>query len=226
MDNQQQQQQQQQQRQPPNPPNGGNGIPSPFVLLQQHNAKIRVMEETIKELVSGKSNSSVLIGDQNQQLDVNSISDIVMSRIEETMDLKAFYDNDQRLSSEIELLQKTNESQQITLNSLNATLHYIIQNLKLTGPLSFTPTDVNSDINSDVNYDVNDDGYSDVNGDGDGDVNIYSSMIVDGSIPLDFPDNGKSVIINEVANEIREFTQIDEDEEGSNFAKLENPTVD
>ena len=113
---------------------------------------------------------------------------------------------------------------------MNATLHYIIQNLKLTGPLSFTQTDVNSDINSDVNS-VNDVGYSDENqkltGDGDDDdENIYSSMIVDGSTPPDFPVNGKNVIINEVANEIREFTQIDEDEEGSNFIELENPTVD
>ena len=223
---QQQQQQQRQQQQPPNPPNGGNGIPSPFVLLQQHNAKIRVMEETIKEMVSNKSNSSNLIGDenQNQQLDINTLSDIVMSRIESTMDLKAFYDNDQRLSSEIELLQKTNESQQITLNSLNTTLHYIIQNLKLSGPLSFTQSDVNSDINS-----VNVVGYSDeteiITGDGDGDENIYSSMIVDGSTPPDFPDSGKSVIINEVANEIREFTPMDEDEE-SNCIELENPPVD
>ena len=224
----QQQQQQRQQQQPPNPPNGGNGIPSPFVLLQQHNAKIRVMEETIKEMVSNKSNSSNLIGDenQNQQLDINTLSDIVMSRIESTMDLKAFYDNDQRLSSEIELLQKTNESQQITLNSLNTTLHYIIQNLKLSGPLSFTQTDVNSDINSDINS-VNVVGYSDETEiiTGDGDENIYSSMIVDGSTGPDFPDSGKSVIINEVANEIREFTPMDEDEE-SNCTELENPPVD
>ena len=116
---------------------------------------------------------------------------------------------DGELSSEIELLQKTNESQQITLNSLNTTLHYIIQNLKLSGPLSFTQTDVNSDINSDINS-VNVVGYSDeteiITGDGDGDENIYSSMIVDGSTGPDFPDSGKSVIINEVANEIREFT--------------------
>ena len=50
-------------------------------------------------------------------------------------------------------------------------------------------------------------------------------MIVDGSTPPDFPDSGKSVIINEVANEIREFTPMDEDEE-SNCIELENPPVD
>ena len=208
----QQRQQQQTQQQPPIPPNGGNGVPSPFVLLQQHNVKIKLMEEMIQELTKNQSNSPNNVGGetQNQHLDINALSDIVMSRIESTMDLKAFYENDQRLSSEIELLQKSNESQQITINSLNSTLHYIIQNLNLSNSLSV----VNSDINS-----LNNDNYIDETGRivyGDNDVN---------KIPA-FPDGGKSVIINEVKNEIREFSQMDEDEEGSNYTELENPAVD
>ena len=208
----QQQQTQQRQTQPPIPPNGGNGVPSPFVLLQQHNVKIKLMEEMIQELTKNQSTSPNIVGGetQNQHLDINALSDKVMARIESTMDLKAFYDNDQRLSSEIELLQKSNESQQITINSLNSTLHYIIQNLNLSNSLSV----VNSDINS-----LNNDNYINETGRivyGDNDEN---------KIPA-FPDGGKSVIINEVKNEIREFSQMDEDEEGSNYTELENPAVD
>jgi hypothetical protein len=139
------------------------------------------------------------------------------------MDLKAFYENDQRLSSEIELLQKTNESQQITLNSLNSTLHYIIQNLKLTDPVLMT----NPDVDCSVNMEKHDtEMVNDVVNDCLTDTDTDTNVIIDGSIPPNFPDNGRSVIINEVANEIREFSQMDEDEDGSEFVELENPSVD
>jgi hypothetical protein len=195
------------------------------------------MEETIHELVTNQSSSPNRTGDepQSQQLDMNALSDMVMSRIESTMDLKAFYENDQRLSSEIELLQKSNESQQITINSLNATLHYIIQNLNLSNP---TEEVVNSDINSfnslnGVGYtdetekivsDTEDEVDTSVNDD---EVNtiINENELNENAAPT-FPDSGRSVIINEVANEIREFSQMEDDEEGSNYAELENPPVD
>lgn len=47
------------------------------------------------------------------------------------MDLKAFYDNDQRLGSEIENLNRVILDQQATLNSLNKLLYFIISNLNL-----------------------------------------------------------------------------------------------
>jgi hypothetical protein len=176
---------------PPTPP-ANAATPSPFVMLQQHNAKIQMMENAIRELASNKSSVEPLEGDspEKQQFDLNELTDLIMSRVESTMDLKAFYENDQKLASELEMLQKTVESQQVTINSLNRTLHYIIQNLGLsmTRAESEPKTELNSDGNEVVSE--NKDGLE------------------------------KSVTINEDENTVTEFSQIEDDDDGSNYKAL------
>ena len=176
---------------PPTPP-ANAPTPSPFVMLQQHNAKIQMMENAIRELASNKSTIGTLEGDspEKQQFDLTELTDLIMSRVESTMDLKAFYENDQKLASELEMLQKTVESQQVTINSLNSTLHYIIQNLGLS--MTRAESEPNTELDSDGN-----------------------EVVSENKDSLE-----KSVSINEDENTITEFSQIEEDEEGSNYEAL------
>ena len=176
---------------PPTPP-ANAPTPSPFVMLQQHNAKIQMMENAIRELASNKSTIGTLEGDspEKQQFDLTELTDLIMSRVESTMDLKAFYENDQKLASELEMLQKTVESQQVTINSLNSTLHYIIQNLGLS--MTRAESEPNTELDSDGN-----------------EVGSENKDSLE-----------KSVLINEHENTITEFSQIEEDEEGSNYEAL------
>ena len=180
------------QQRPTNPPTPPTNTPSPCVMLQQHNAKIQMMENAIHELASNRMSSGVLEGDspQKQQFDLTELSDLIMSRVESTMDLKAFYENDQKLASELEMLQKTVESQQVTINSLNSTLHYIIQNLGLS--MTRAESEPKTELDSDGN-----------------------EVVGDNKDSLE-----KSVTINEDENKITEFSQIEEDEEGSNYKAL------
>ena len=176
---------------PPTPPANAPS-PSPFVMLQQHNAKIQMMENAIRELASNKSTIGTLEGDspEKQQFDLTELTDLIMSRVESTMDLKAFYENDQKLASELEMLQKTVESQQVTINSLNSTLHYIIQNLGLS--MTRAESEPKTELDSDGN-----------------EVGSENKDCLE-----------KSVFINEDENTITEFSQIEEDEEGSNYKAL------
>lgn len=185
----QQQQQQSSLSNPPTPP-VQNILPPPLILLQQHNAKINSIEDALRKLISqqqplsgnGETNPTSL----RQQFDLTELSDMIMSRVESTMDFKALYENDERLVTEIENLRKIVESQQITINSLNITLHYIIQNLGL------------SDHNPDATDTLKN-------------INIDNDLIlVDerSSIPKE-----KSVVINEDKNTFKEIFEMGEDEE-------------
>jgi hypothetical protein len=131
-------------------PPGNNTPLNPLAILQQHHIKIKFLETTINEMkaqhngmvginntsfgnnsVSDKSNIS-----DNKQINANEFSDMIISRIESQLDLKAFYDNDTRLANEIESLHKLVDSQQIALNELNTTLFYMIQRLDIGLPIS------------------------------------------------------------------------------------------
>ena len=208
-----QQQKQQPQSQPqynanvPTSPTDEKELPHPLMLLKQHNAKINSMEHALRELVTRQSSVSEDIGDDSstlkQQFDLTELSNIVMSRVESTMDFKALYDNDEKLVSEIDNLHKKIESQQITINSLNTTLHYIIQQLGLSE---------NKDVSTETEpIEVKDE----------------NDLVVDGGIPNIVKE--KSVVINEENNTIREIFKMDEVEEHNDpneTSELVNPNVD
>ena len=105
----------------PEPP---AGPVNPLVLLQQHHIKITMMEQVLKDLVSKQELSKNDVSKNAQvsapvnapvaanrqmteqptpsQLNINELSDLIMSRMEAQLDLKAFYDNDEKLMNEIE----------------------------------------------------------------------------------------------------------------------------
>lgn len=128
-------------------PSQGPGVPlNPLAILQQHHIKIKQLEEMIDELKSQQttiasvneaipSSSPGNNTDFNKQINANEFSDMIISRIETQLDLKAFYDNDIRLSGEIESLHKLVQSQQIVINELNTTMFYMLQRLDIGLPL-------------------------------------------------------------------------------------------
>ena len=170
---------------------------NPLVLLQQHHIKINVMEKMIHEISLKQSalnvsstNSSGSIAPQSQSqsqsqsklqtpnpdLNINELSDLIMNKVEGQLDLKAFYDNDERLMNEIEELKTIIQSQQMVINGLNTTLYTIIDKLNIS-PLQDKPS-VDEMTREFVDAETSDD------------------MI--GTFP-------KSVIINEANNTIKEF---------------------
>lgn len=208
-------------------PNEQKTPPNPYMLLQQHDAKINAMEGAIRELVSRERNNNrvihtdtesdsngVQMNSQQSQFDLTELSDLIMSRIEATMDLKAFYDNDEKLSQDVDSLQKTIASQEITINGLHDTLHYIIQNLGLST--------LNSSENNSLH--VNTDDHTELTSDND---SLHNEQTLDkGSNNLDtVPDVNnildKSVTIDEGLNEVNEFSQMDDDDE-SNYHGSDN----
>lgn len=145
-----------QQSQSQSAPPPGNAVPlNPLAILQQHHIKINLLEKTVNEMKSQHENNNRvndLLSDRpssnlgvsgstisnntdiNKQINVNEFSDMIISRIESQLDLKAFYDNDTRLAGEIESLHKLVQSQQIVLNELNTTIFYMLQRLDIGLP--------------------------------------------------------------------------------------------
>ena len=74
--------------------------PNPLMILQQHHLKISSMEENIKNLMT----TSLENKSGSDSLNMTEITDKVMERIEQQMDLRVFYENDTRLAGEIESL--------------------------------------------------------------------------------------------------------------------------
>ena len=125
--------------------NSSNIPPNPLMILQQHHAKITMLDEQIQKLLSNQEfpppiptsnpplekETSDEPSPVQQKFDLNEVTELLLSRIEGQLDLKVFYDNDQRLASEIENLNKIILQQQSTLNHLNKLLYFIISNLKL-----------------------------------------------------------------------------------------------
>ena len=124
------------------------------MLLQQHHAKITSIDQVLQDIVKNKdvlnndiisintkittpvvnginSSENMIMSTANSQINVDEISDLVMSRVEGQLDLKAFYDNDEKLINEIESLKTVVQSKQLVINGLSTTLHSILTKLDL-----------------------------------------------------------------------------------------------
>jgi len=114
---------------------------NPFQLLQQHHFKITNLEKSVNDILTrgltGAVNTTSEVnesGRQVQQGDINieELSRIIMTNVESQLDLKAFYDNDERLMNELEEVKQRLQSQQLVINGLNTTLYSIVDKLNIT----------------------------------------------------------------------------------------------
>jgi hypothetical protein len=133
-----------QQQQTPTPPPSNVPV-NPFTILQQHHVKINKLEQIIQELLTKETsnvntNSSVTkqppLSSTQSDVNVNELGDLIMARVEEQLDLKAFYENDERLMNEIEGLKGIIQSQQMVINGFNNTLYTIMDKLHISAPVS------------------------------------------------------------------------------------------
>jgi hypothetical protein len=129
-------------------PSSNGAPPNPYVILQQHHVKINTMDKAIRELeLEMKSNLQRSSSSSNTTVpaDVDKMTESILNRIDSQFNLNVLYENDERLSTEIDALQKLIQSQQIIINSLNGTLHYIIQQLDIKSPSVTTNDNLNID---------------------------------------------------------------------------------
>jgi hypothetical protein len=199
----------------PQPPQGNKQVssssipPSPLMILQQHHAKIVMLDQQVQKLISDKESYHLEeeSGNENipieQKFDLNEVTDLLLSRIENKIDLKAFYENDQRLASEIENLNKIIIQQQSTLNHLNNLLYFIIGNLKLD-------FNENQDIKK---LDENENIYLEIKDKLEN--HLEDSMNTHPTFP-------KSVKIDLNNNETTHYTPFEEDDDGSIY----NPNME
>lgn len=173
-------------------PTPSNAPINPFTILQQHHVKINKLEQIIQEIVSKEtgrdmtsshttkeSTSSITSASSAQpDININELSDLIMSRVESQLDLKAFYENDERLMNEIEGLKGIIQSQQIVINGFNNTLYTILDKLNISAPYSSDIVDT-TNIFEETNSSTNE--------------NVTMEA---------FP---KSVVIDEASNTIKEF---------------------
>jgi hypothetical protein len=201
----------------PEPPAGPI---NPLMLLQQHHIKITMMEQVLKDLVSKQELSKNDVSKNAQvsaqvnapamaanrqmteqptpsQLNINELSDLIMSRMEAQLDLKAFYDNDEKLMTEIEELKAVVQSQQMVINSLNTAVFSLISKLNVSVPTNV----INSD--ADADHDADHDGSIDAEVDG-----VFKTEVETNSSNVRetlTPTFSKSVMINETNNTVKEF---------------------
>lgn len=200
-------------------PESSNIPPNPLMILQQHHAKISMLDQQIQQLLMNQENPPPIPqsnppnnmdgeSDKNleenvptqQRFDLNEVTDLLLSRIEQQLDFKVFYDNDQKLASEIENLNKIIIQQQSTLNHLNKLLYFIISNLKLDFKDDLTESEEKfqeENINLVIGDHVEDQSED--------------------SMTTQQPTFPKSVKIDLNNNETSEYTPIEDDEEGSNY---------
>ena len=129
-------------------PDNSRMPPNPLMILQQHHIKINMLDEQIKQILNNQNistlNSSPTLSPENisndnleenvivqQKINLDEITELLMVRIEDQLDLKVFYDNDQKLAEQVDELNKIIIQQQTTMNNLNKLLYFIIHNLKL-----------------------------------------------------------------------------------------------
>ena len=210
----------------PEPPAGPI---NPLVLLQQHHIKITMMEQVLKDLVSKQElskndvsknaqvstqvNAPVMAANRQMteqptpsQLNINELSDLIMSRMEAQLDFKAFYENDEKLMNEIEELKTVVQSQQMVINSLNSAVFSLITKLNVS-----VPTNIMSEL--DTTSADNDESVDAANANADDEVGSVFKSEVDASQDLNTsnvregltPTFPKSVMINETNNTIQEF---------------------
>ena len=124
------------QQRPPNPSTQPQTDPqqvNPFMLLQQHNMKINMIEQTVREFMvnreSNMKNDNNNTNTNNNSIDMEAIGNYVLNRVESQLDLKSFYENDNKLMEEINGLKKLVDSQQIIINNLNTTMCGLVHKL-------------------------------------------------------------------------------------------------
>ena len=114
---------------------------NPFQLLQQHHFKITNLEKSVNDILTrgltGLVNTTSEVNEserQVQQGDINieELSRVIMTNVESQLDLKAFYENDERLMNELEEVKQRLQSQQLVINGLNTTLYSIVDKLNIT----------------------------------------------------------------------------------------------
>jgi len=109
---------------------------NPFMLLQQHNMKINMIEQTVREFMVNrelnmKNDNNNTNNTNNNSIDMEEIGNYVLSKVESQLDLKSFYENDNKLMGEITGLKKLVDSQQIIINNLNTTMCGLVHKLDL-----------------------------------------------------------------------------------------------
>jgi len=198
-------------------PESSNIPPNPLMVLQQHHVKITMLDQQIQKLLSNQeipppvpSSVPPTEGDLSenptsvqQKFDLNEVTDLLLSRIEQRIDFRALYENDQKLGGEIDTLHKIILQQQTTLNNLNKLLYFIISSLKLElKDESLEEVQESMVEEQNINLIVGDhrDDHSE-----------------DSMIPQTQPTFPKSVKIDLNNNETSEFTPMEDDEEGSNY---------
>ena len=198
-------------------PESSNTPPNPLMVLQQHHVKITMLDQQIQKLLSNQeipppvpSSVPPTEGDLSenptsvqQKFDLNEVTDLLLSRIEQRIDFRALYENDQKLGGEIDTLHKIILQQQTTLNNLNKLLYFIISSLKLElKDESLEEVQESMVEEQNINLIVGDhrDDHSE-----------------DSMIPQTQPTFPKSVKIDLNNNETSEFTPMEDDEEGSNY---------
>lgn len=203
-------------------PDTPNIPPNPLMILQQHHAKINMLDEQIKQLLSNQDVNLPIISSNSfskntneennenleentptqQRFDLNEITDLLLSRIENQLDLKVFYENDQKLASQIDDLNKIIIQQQSTLNNLNKLLYFIISNLKLELKEESLATQENSFLEKE-------------------NVNLIIDNHLDeqseDSVTTKLPTFPKSVKIDLENNKTTEFAAFEEDDDASNY---------
>lgn len=131
-------------------PTPSNAPINPFTILQQHHVKINKLEQIVQKLISKESNNATsdsavtnqsTLNSTQSGVNVNELGDLIMARVEEQLDLKAFYENDERLMNEIEGLKGIIQSQQMVINGFNNTLYTIMDKLHISAPSSGEITD-------------------------------------------------------------------------------------
>ena len=168
----------QQQTPPPS-----NAPINPFTILQQHHIKINKLEQIIQEIVSKETGRDITnrpIAKESSpstpsDMNINELSDLIISRVEEQLDLKAFYENDERLMNEIEGLKGIIQSQQMVINGFNNTLYTMLEKLNISAPDTTDTSNTDEETNSSTNENVTMEAFH------------------------------KSVVIDEASNTIKEF---------------------
>lgn len=131
------------------PTTGQNSSVNPYVILQQHHVKINSMEQSLHNLITQYNNQPpVAVSNIGNTINMDSISETIMTRLESQFNLNVLYENDKNLSSDIDNLNKIIHDQQNTINSLNQTLYYIIQNLNIKPPSGAIDIHTNSNTES------------------------------------------------------------------------------
>lgn len=174
------------------------GLINPLVLLQQHHVKITVLEQMINDISLKQSALNVASTDNSNSIEtkipptnfnINELSDLIINKVEEQLELKVFYENDEKLMNEIEGLKEIIQSQQMVINGLNNTLYTILGKLNISSNDNIASFDKNDMVKADTNTNANND--------------------VNDTLVATFP---KSVIIDETNNTITEITSSDNEQ--------------